>query len=107
MTTSKNFELNQICGGTGSYRPSFYRVVKLTAKTAWFQRLQTHQVEADRWGQEGKLMPLNIDDKRQKVFNKTHDASWPSRVGLQYCFEKYLGFLAPWNKEPQTFSTYD
>ena len=55
-------------------------------------------------------MPLLIDDKRQEVFKKrikTHDASWPSREGLQYCFEKYMGFLEPWNKEPQTFSTYD
>ena len=110
MTTSKNFELNQICCCTGSYRPSFYRVVKLTAKTAWFQRLQTHQVESDQWGQEGKLMPLMIDDTRQEVFKKrikTHGASWPSREGLQYCFEKYMGFIEPWNKEPQTFSTYD
>ena len=48
-------------------------------------------------------MPLNIDDKRQRVFKKrikTHGASWPSREGLQYCFEKYMGFIEPWNKEP-------
>ena len=111
MTTSKNFELNQICCCTGSYYPSFYRVVKLTAKTAWFQRLQTHIVEASpRWGESGKMMPLMIDDNRWKRFSKrikTHDKSWGSREGLQYCFIKYAGYLEPWNKEPQNFSTYD
>ena len=111
MNTTKNFELNQICCCTGSYRPSFYRVVKLTAKTAWFQRLQTHIVEASpRWGESGKMMPLMIDDRRQEVFKKrikTWGDSWPSKKGLQHCFEKYMGFIEPWDNKPQPFSTYD
>jgi len=110
MTTSKNFELNQICSCNFNYRPHFYRVVKLTAKTAWFQLLQTHQVKADQWGQAGEMMPLMLDDKKQKVFKKrikTWGDSWPSKRGIQYCFEKYMGFIEPWDNKPQPFSTYD
>ena len=112
-TKPKAFEKDQIVfcmGGCTMQLPTWYKVVKLTKKTVWLQELQSHLVSADKWGQAGKKMPLDIP--ANPVFNKRiknwkDQEGYGSGVDQEYCFIKYWGLVEPWDGQPKPYDSYD
>ena len=101
-TQPKIFELNQIVSAGINGHPRFFRVVRLTAKTAWFQELVGQLIEHDGYGQAGYKLPSEIAygdvfSKRIKSYDN----------GNQYCFQKYEGFYTPWDFKALRYDSYD
>lgn len=113
-TKAKAFEKDQIVfcnGGCTMQLPTWYKVIKLTRKTVWFQKLQSHLVTADKWGQAGKKMPLDIPDTSEPVFSK-RIKNWNNSKGYrtddqEYAYIEYWGTVEPWDGTPQTYDSYD
>ena len=83
-TQPKIFELNQIVSAGINGHPRFFRVVRLTAKTAWFQELIGQLVEHDGYGQAGYKLPTTTT--RGGVFSK-RIKSYPKIRGILYTLE--------------------
>ena len=101
-TQPKIFELNQIVSAGINGHPRFFRVVRLTTKTAWFQELVGQLIEHDGYGQAGYKLPSEIAygdvfSKRIKSYDN----------GNQYCFQKYEGFYTPWDGKACSYDSYD
>ena len=101
-TQPKIFELNQIVSAGINGHPRFFKVVKLTEKTVWFQELVGQLIEHDGHGQAGYKLPSKI----------THGDVFSKRIksydnGSQYCFQKYQGFYTPWDGHVCRYDSYD
>tara|TARA_R100000654_G_C2621171_1_gene118492 strand:+ start:68 stop:451 length:384 start_codon:yes stop_codon:yes gene_type:complete len=114
-TKAKAFELNQICyscEGCTMVLPTWYKVVKLTKKTVWFQELEDSMLEHDGYGQAGRKIPVDSPKKFRgepyKVFSKR------IKNKLSYCSEdqeyaqgKYYSLIEPWDGLAKTYDSYD
>ena len=101
-TQPKIFEVDQIVSAGINGHPRFFRVVRLTAKTAWFQELVGQLIEHDGYGQAVYKLPSEIAygdvfSKRIKSYDN----------GNQYCFQKYEGFYTPWDGKACRYDSYD
>ena len=87
ITQPTRFEVGQIAfcnGGCTMQLPTFYKVVRRTAKTVWLQEIQNQLIEHDGYGQAGRKIPVDVPKgavfhKRVKnfyiFFNKFIDSS--------------------------------
>ena len=101
-TQPKIFEVGQIVSAGINGHPRFFTVVRLTAKTAWFQELISQLVEHDGYGQAGYKLPTTTT--RGGVFSKRIKSY---ENGNQYCFQKYEGFYKPWDFKALRYDSYD
>ena len=67
-TQPKIFEVDQIVSAGINGHPRFFKVVKLTAKTVWFQELVGQLMDHDGYGQAGNKLPTTTT--RGEVFSK-------------------------------------
>ena len=61
ITQPTRFEVGQIAfcnGGCTMQLPTFYKVVRRTAKTVWLQEIQNQLIEHDGYGQAGRKNPI-------------------------------------------------
>jgi len=98
----KIFEVDQIVSAGINGHPRFFRVVRLTAKTAWFQELVGQLMDHDGYGQAGNKLPTTTT--RGEVFSKRIKSY---ENGDEYCFQKYEGFYTPWNGKACRYDSYD
>ena len=104
---SKTFELGQICLGDVGYSmslPQFYKVVRLTKTSVWFQPIHSQLIEHDGYGQAGLKIP--VDRPSGSVFRKARK-TWKDN-GKEYAFLKHCNALIePWNGEAALYDSYD
>ncbi len=103
----KTFELGQICcGNVGSTMslPQFYKVVRLTKASVWFQPIQSMLAEHDGYRQAGYKLP--VDSPSGSVFRKARK-TWKDS-GQEYAFIKHCrALIEPWNGRAMLYDSYD
>ena len=106
----KTFELGQICcGNVGCTMslPQFYKVVRLTKASVWFQPIHSQLIEHDGHGQAGYKLPVNSPSG--SVFRKARK-TWKNtnKDGQEYAFIKHCrALIEPWNGRAMLYDSYD
>ena len=111
MTTTtqakpRAFKIGQICycdAGATMNLPHFYKVVRLTKASIWFQEIHSQLVEHDGYGQAGRKIPVDIP--KGSVFRKARK-TWKDN-GQEYAFIKYFGLIEPWDGKAALYDSYD
>ena len=105
ITQPTRFEVGQIAfcnGGCTMQLPTFYKVVRRTAKTVWLQEIQNQLIEHDGYGQAGRKIPVDIP--KGAVFNK-RVKKWADNQ--EYAYIKYWGIIEPWDGTAKYYDSYD
>ena len=105
QTTSKTFEVNQICQ-CGISQTSYYIVTRISKSNVWFKAISSIIIDDElsrsygnqKWHSlpnfkviDGKNVPIETGKEfRLKLNLSTID-------GKQYCYKKYCGIIEPWN----------
>ena len=106
-TKPKTFELGQICCanvGSTMCLPQFYKVVRLTKASIYFQPIHSQLIEHDGYGQAGYKLP--VDRPSGSVFRKARK-TWKDN-GQEYAFIKHCrALIEPWNGRAALYDSYD
>ena len=101
----KTFEVGQICfcdAGCTIKFPKFYKVTRLSKSSIWLQRIESHLIEHDGYGQRGREIP--VDQPNGSVFRKVRKSF---EDGREYVSDRNGYIIEPWDGLAKIFDICD